>query len=504
MSAPAPHVRERLSRAALPRLTAGTRKPAPAVLSAGIGIVHLGLGAFHRAHQAVYTDSAMATAGGAWGICGVSLRGTSTAAALAPQDGLYTLVIRDTAKPIAHVVGSVQEALALRTHPDLVLARLTAPTTRIISLTVTEKGYGGDAETGALNRADRELAHDLSARPADRPRSTLGLLARALAQRRADGVGPVTVLSCDNIASNGDGLARLMRSYLLEIGHRDLAGWAEDHVSFPNTMVDRIVPAPTGTDRAQAAALTGLIDQATVATEPFSQWVIEDHFVAGRPAWDQVGVTVTQSVAGWERMKLRLLNAAHSLIAYLGGVMGFATVDRAIADPALRRAVTALWDEAETTLVGPVEVDLPAYRRALLDRFANPALPHKTAQIAQDGSQKLPIRILGTIADRRRQGAPVETLCLAVAAWMAWISRRDAAGAIIRPSDPSADTLVTTVERAGSDPDRLVDALLALRTIFPADLAADPVIRATTTASLRRLVTFNHITSHATFGGIYR
>lgn len=479
---------KRLCRHTLDRVPATVGRPSGRVLKAGIGIVHLGLGSFHRAHQAMFTDRAMAADGGDWGICGVSLRSARVRDALAPQDGLYTLLTRDAGGTQARIIGSVHAALALPEDPERVLARMAAADTRVISLTVTEKGYGGDPASGRLSDTDADLTHDLAAGPATAPRSTLGLLARALARRRKGGTGPVTLLSCDNLSGNGDGLRRLLLAFLDATDQRDLAAWMADTIPCPDTMVDRIVPAPTDTDRAEAARLIGLEDAATVATEPFAQWVIEDRFAASRPAWERVGATLTADVAGWEAMKLRLLNAAHSLIAYLGGLAGFATVDQAIADPGLRRHVETLWDEAETTLVVPAGADVAGYRRALLERFANPALGHRTAQIAMDGSQKLPVRILGTILDRRRQGAPVDSLCLAVAAWMAWIARRDRNGVVIPAEDPLSDRLASVAADAGADAERLLDGVCVVSPAFSAALATDPVVRSAIEAHLRRLI----------------
>lgn len=432
------------------------------------GIVHIGLGAFHRAHQAVYTDDVLARdGGGSWGICGVCPRHAAVRDALAPQDGLYTAVERDAAGDRLRVVGALTEVLVAPEDPPAAVARLADPAVRIVSLTVTEKGYSRGPD-GGLDEGHPDLAHDLN-HPA-RPRSAIGLVAEGLARRRGAGVAPFTVLCCDNLPRNGDTVRRLVLAFA---GARDpaLARWIGDAVAFPNTMVDRIVPATTDADRAAVADRLGLTDAWPVVCEPFRQWVVEDRFPAGRPAWHAAGAELVADVAPYEAMKLRLLNASHSALAYLGALVGFETIAEAVADPDLHGFVAALMaEEAAPTLAAPPGTDLAAYRASVLRRFANPALGHRTAQVAMDGSQKLPVRLLGTVRDRVAAGAPCRRLALAVAAWMRYVAGSDGPGRSEDLRDPLAGRLRAAAASAGPDPDRLARALLSVRAVFGDDL----------------------------------
>jgi fructuronate reductase len=430
-------VTPRLSEATLPLLPDWVRKPGPRPAPR---VVHLGIGAFHRAHQAVIFDEL------GWGVTAASLRSPAVHDAMTPQDGLYSLVVGEEVR----VIGAVREVLL--DTPELV-ARIAAPETRLVTLTVTEKGY----------------------LPGSR---AIAILAGALA-KRADGI---TILSCDNLPRNG---ALLRAAVLAAAG--DKAGWIADHCAFPQTMVDRIVPATEPADIAGLAGRTGLEDRAMVKTEPYCQWVIEDLFAAGdRPDFAAAGVTIATDIAPWEEAKLRLLNGAHSGLAYLGGLAGIAFVHEVVATPGGRRFVGALWDEAETTLTPPPGLDLAAYRAALMRRFADPGLRHRTVQIAMDGSQKLPQRLLAPIAARLARGQGIETLALAVAAWMRWQSGRTDGGEAFVVDDPLARE--TARRLAGlNDPAEQAVALLGIEAIFPPPLAADARFKAAVTGQLRRL-----------------
>ncbi|RWD67606.1 MAG: mannitol dehydrogenase family protein [Mesorhizobium sp.] len=391
------------------------------------GIVHLGVGAFHRAHQAAYVDACLADGEANWGIVGVSLRSPDTRDALSPQDGLYTLAVRDSAGEQLQVIGSILSLLVAPEDPGAVLAALTDPRIRIVTLTITEKAYLRAAD-GTLDRAHPDIVHDL-ANPAS-PKTAHGFLAEALARRRADGTPPFTVLCCDNLPANGATLHRLLVEFAKlrdprgGAGDRPLAGYIADEVAFPSSMVDRIVPATTDADRARIAGELGFGDAWPVMTEPFRQWVIEDRFPAGRPAWEKFGVTMVEDVGPFEDMKLRLLNGAHSGIAYLGLLSGHATVDRAFADPAIRQFVDALWAEAIPTLPDDAGLDTTAYTAELAERFSNTALAHRTAQIANDGSQKLPQRIIVSTLECLEAGTELVHLTLVVAAWIAACAAR--------------------------------------------------------------------------------
>ncbi|CAO3435985.1 mannitol dehydrogenase family protein [Azospirillum doebereinerae] len=474
----------RLSPETLATLPAAVRRPSYDRAGLTTGIVHIGVGAFQRAHQAVYTDDALARDGGPWGIAGVSLRSPGTRDALGPQGGLYAVATRDAAGERLRVVGCLTELLVAPEDPDAVLERMTRPSVRIVTLTVTEKGYCHDPASGALNEDHPDILHDL-AEPG-RPRSAVGFLAEALARRRAAGIAPFTVLSCDNLPSNGDTIARILRRFAT-LRDPAFGDWVAERVAFPNSMVDRIVPATTDADRARVAAALGQADAWPVVTEPFSQWVVEDRFPTGRPAWEREGVEMVADVHPYETMKLRLLNASHSTLAYLGSLAGYETVSDTMADPAFLRLVRGLMDEAGATLRMPPGTDLERYKDALVERFRNPALRHRTAQIAMDGTQKLPQRLLGTIRDRLAAGAPIDRLALGVAGWMRHVSGTDEQGRPIDLHDPLAGRLAEITATAGPSADRLAPALFGLTAVFGDDLPRDARFTGPVTDALHRL-----------------
>jgi fructuronate reductase len=410
----------RLSNVTIAKLPAEVLVPRYAPISVTPGIVHLGVGAFHRAHQAAYVDACLADGESNWGIVGVSLRSPDTRDALKPQDGLYTLAIRDSAGEQLQVIGSIQSLLVAPEDPGAVLAALTDPRIRIVTLTITEKAYLRAAD-GNLDGGHPDIVHDL-ANPGS-PKTAHGFLAESLARRRAAGTPPFTVLCCDNLPANGATLHRLLIEFA-KLRDADLARHVADEVAFPSSMVDRIVPATTDADRTRIGQQLGVEDAWPVMTEPFRQWVVEDRFPAGRPAWERFGVTMVEDVGPFEDMKLRLLNGAHSGIAYLGLLSGHATVDRAFADPSIRQFVDWLWAEAIPTLPQDAGLDPIPYTAELADRFSNTALAHRTAQIANDGSQKLPQRIVASALARLEAGLLPEHLSLVVAAWIAACAAR--------------------------------------------------------------------------------
>ncbi|WP_260580430.1 mannitol dehydrogenase family protein [Sphingopyxis sp. PET50] len=409
------------------------------------GIVHIGIGAFHRAHQAVYTDDAMGAGDRDWGITGVSLRSGDVAARLNPQDGLYTVSARSAGGTRLRLVGAVRRVLVAADDPRAVIDTIAAPATQIVSFTVTEKGY--------LRAADGSL--DLDA--AKGASSLYRLVGAALAARKAAGRSGLTLLSCDNLANNGVVLRRLMRQYLAA-EHPGLVGWFDAHCRCPATMVDRIVPATTDADRATVETILGARDEGAVVTEAFSQWVIEDDFVDPRPRWEAGGAQWVTDVAPYETAKLRMLNGAHSALAYIGLGRGHEFVHQAIADPAIRPLIERLMrDEAAPTIDAAPGQDLAAYADALLDRFANPALAHRLIQIAMDGSQKIPQRWLETLAWHQRRGARCPVLLAAIDAWIAFL--RDDLHPV---DDPLADRLRAVA--AGPD---AVAALFGPRGVIP-------------------------------------
>lgn len=401
----------RLQNATLAALGGAVRTPAFDRAALRAGIVHLGVGAFHRAHQAVYTDDAIEATGGDWGIVGVSLRSDAVARQLRPQDGLYSLLTVDGQTRALRVVGSLLEVLVAPEDPAAVAARIADPGIHIVTLTVTEKGYSAGAQGEALDLDDAGIRADLAAPTC--PRTTIGLLALGLRERHAAGGAPLTVLSCDNLLGNGSRLRAALSRYLA-LAFPDALSWLDESVRFPNTMVDRIVPALSARARTARAGELGLEDAAPVTTEPFTQWVIEDDFAGPRPAWDAVGATLVDDVAPYESIKLRLLNATHSAIACLGVLDGRDTVDAVMADPALRDFVVALMtDELMPPLAAPAGMDLCAYRDALLQRFANGHLQHRCAQVMTDSSEKIRQRWLPTL-----QASPGPRLMAVLATWV--------------------------------------------------------------------------------------
>ncbi|KQY14117.1 mannitol dehydrogenase family protein [Rhizobium sp. Root482] len=472
----------RLSSSSLPQLPDRVEQPAYDRDKVTIGLVHLGIGAFHRAHQAVYTDKILAD-DPSWGICGVSLRSADTRDALAPQDGLYTLKVQDGQGERLSVIGSIVEILVAPENPEAVLSRMADAATRIVSLTVTEKGYCHNPATGTLDENHPDILHDLQ--NPSKPKSAIGFIVEALARRKAAGAPAFTLLTCDNLPSNGHVLKRVVTRFA-ELRDPELAAFVAD-VASPSTMVDRIVPATTDADRAAITAALGFSDAWPVMTEPFRQWVVEDDFPLGRPAWETAGVVFVEDVSAFETMKLRLLNGSHSTLAYLGYLAGAETVADAMALPGMEDLVEALMrDEVSPTLPPLAGFDLPAYRRALVERFNNPALRHRTWQIAMDGSQKLPQRLLGTIRDRIQAGAPYDRLALGVAAWMRYARGIDEAGKAIDVRDPLS-ARIAELAQGSDDPEEIAKALLGMKEIFGDDLGADPDFRAQIVRALSRL-----------------
>lgn len=430
------------------------------------GIVHLGIGAFCRGHLAVYVDD-MLRADPSWGIVGASLRRPDTRRALAPQDFLYTLAVRSGSGTSTRVIGSVLDVLDAATQRDELIAAMADPRIRIVSLTVTEKGYCHDPATGALDPQHPDILHDL-AHP-ESPVSAPGLIVRALELRRAAGVAPFAVLSCDNLPENGQTTARIVAGFAA-LRDDALADDIRRDAAFPSTMVDRIVPATTEDDRKMVLEATGLWDAWPVVAEPFSQWVIEDRFPQGRPAFEAAGAELVADVRPFELMKLRMLNGSHSALAYLGYLAGYEFVSQTIADPAFRILIhDFMTDDVMSTLPASLG-DLGAYRDSLLERFANPALRHRTWQIAMDGSQKLPQRLLGTIRDRLAAGKSVRRAALGVAGWMRYVTGHDEAGRPIDVRDPLAPRLRSIADDAAGNPERLVEGLLRIPEVFGADL----------------------------------
>lgn len=435
----------------------------------GAGIVHLGLGAFHKAHQAVYTDDALAAAGGDWRIIGVSLRSPDPARTLGAQNGLYTVIERGAAGTRARVIGALDRALHLGTDRAAVMRALCAPATRIVSMTVTEKGYGLDRTSGGADPDHPAIAADLA--DPERPRGVAGLLVRALALRRHAGIPPFTVLCCDNLPENGT----LLRGLLTDFARRaapDMADFIAHNVAFPATMVDRITPAQTADTLDLARRLTGHTDAAAVECETFRQWVIEDRFPSGRPAWEAGGALFVPDVAPYERMKLRMLNGCHSMLAYAGFLAGHANVRDVMADPDLAQLVRRHLRAAAATLDPLQGMDLTGYAAALAARFANPHLAHETWQIAMDGSEKMPQRIFAPALDALIGGQPLRPFAFAAAAWMRFVLGRRDDGTPHELRDPRAAALADAV-RACQSAAEIASAFAALPGLIPPALSRD-------------------------------
>ena len=463
----------RLSLSTLGRLPGAVARPAYDPADVPVGMLHLGLGAFHRAHQAVYTDDILVVEP-RWGICGVSLKTPRAVLPLAAQDGLYTLLTRTSEGTHARVIGALRETIFAGAARSTLIVRFADPRITVVTATVTEKGYCHDPATGLLNEAHPDIAHDL-AHP-DAPESAIGILVAGMAARRAANAGSLTFVCCDNLPHNGRMVEGLVNTFAMR---RDpaLAAWIAEHVTFPSTMVDRIVPATTSTDFADAQRLTGMRDEATVTAEAFGQWIIEDRFSAARPRWEDAGAQLVDDVAPFETMKLRLLNGSHSTLAYLGFLAGHETIWQASSDPLLAQLVQRqMAEEIIPTLVAPPGIDLAAYCAQLMERFRNRALPHRTQQIAMDGSQKLPQRLLGTVRDRIASGASFHHLALAIAGWIRYASGTDERGREIAVSDPMAATFAVTTAAAGNDPARVAAGFLDLAPVF-GDLVAHAAFR---------------------------
>jgi fructuronate reductase len=452
----------------------------PAALHAGI--VHIGTGAFHRAHQAVYTEEALAAEYGDWGIIGASLRQAGVRETLRAQDGLYGVLTKSAAGSSVRVVGCIRDVIHAPSDPQRLPALIASPQIRLVSLTVTEKGYGLDPATHSLDFSRQDIAQDL--RAPHLPASTIGTLFAGLHARRLAHGRPLTVLCCDNLQHNGKLLKRLVLAYAEQVDAAT-ARWIQAHVAFPDTMVDRIVPATTPATLDEVEERLGLRDDAAVWGEPFMQWVIEDAFAAERPRWEAGGAQLVADVKPYEDMKLRLLNSSNSLLAYLGYLGGCDYVYQAIALPRFARLVRRfMQEEAAPTLSMPPDQDLAAYQERLIERFGNTALPHRCHQIAMDGSQKLPPRFLAIVRDNLAAGRPVRLSALAVAAWMRYVGGTDENGQAIQVQDPLARQLQAAAQGNASD---IVDRLLSMRSIFGEDLARSERFRGELVAALERL-----------------
>lgn len=451
---------DRLSRHTLPALNSAIARPSFDPAQIRPGIVHLGLGGFHRAHMARYTHDLMDRGGALeWGIIGVGLMpgDIRMQEALLPQDCLYTLVERQDTTETATVIGSLCDVLFAGDSSQAALQAMVSPTTRIVSLTVTENGYCLNPFSKQLDPSHPQIAHDL-AHP-DTPRSAIGLLVEAFRRRHQNAMPGLTALTCDNIQHNGTVLKQAVLAFA-ELRDAPLARWIEAHASFPSTMVDRITPVTTAADIDYLASRFGVDDRWPVFSELFRQWVIEDDFVQGRPRWENVGAQFTANVAPYEFMKLRLLNASHLAVAGLGRLAGYRYIDETLRDADFRAYMQALMDrETGPTLPSVPGVDLTVYKSELIERFANPKIKDTVDRVNTDA----PINLLvDPIRDRLKSGADAGLLALALAAWLKRVRGTDDSGAPIQVIHPLAELLRTRAVEGGSDP----RPLLSIESLF--------------------------------------
>lgn len=435
-------------------------------------IVHLGIGSFHRAHEAVYTEAVLAAGDLAWGITGAGVVSHAMKDALAPQDGLYTLVQMGKDSCRFSVIGSIVEVLGGPEDAGELLARMSDRRTRIVSLTVTEKGYFLDLTTGELLLQAPEIVADL--RFPETPKTAIGLIAAALGKRRRAGIPPFTVLSCDNLPNNGTCARTAVVSFARQFDAA-LAAWIENEVCFPCTMVDGITPATTHEDRAFVQANLGMEDAWPVVREPFYFWVIEDDFSMGRPDWTLGGVVFAEDIESWERLKLYCLNGAHSTLAFLGLLSGCVTVADAMRSRTITDVLEQYWEEVQEVLQSPRELDAADYIDAIRERFRNPSIKYLTEQVASDSSQKIPQRLLAPLRQRLAKGLSSPAILTAIAAWMHYvviIARTPGK----RLNDPLAAEIVRQARR-GTLADDVIDNFLSLGSIFGTDLTGDPRFR---------------------------
>jgi mannitol 2-dehydrogenase len=434
------------------------------------GVVHVGVGGFHRAHQAMYHDRLLNQGGSPdWGICGVGVMAADEEMkeVLDAQDGLYTLVLKHsdgTYEP--RVIGSIVEYLFAPDDPEAVIERMAAESTRIVSLTITEGGYNINDLTGEFDVANPDVVHDL--RPGAAPRTTFGLITEALRRRRSLGLAPFTVMSCDNLQGNGHLTKRVFTDFA-RLRDTELGDWIESEVRFPNSMVDRITPVTTDADRAEIRERFGIDDRWPVVCEPFTQWVLEDSFTAGRPRYEDVGVQLVDQVEPYELMKLRLLNASHQAMCYFGYLAGYRLVHEAAQDPLFQAFLLGYMNEEASPTLPPVPgVDLDGYKHTLIERFSNPQVRDTIARLCAQSSDRIPKWLLPVVREQLATGGEIKRSAAVVASWARYAEGVDEQGEPIEVVDRLADSLMRLARRQREDP----DAFIANRDVF-GDLVDD-------------------------------
>ena len=436
----------------------------------GQAMMHVGVGGFHRAHQALYTDDLLNQGEDSqWGFCGVGLlkHDARLRDVMQSQDCLYTLVERSLAGDTARVIGSIVNFSFAPDDSQKVIEQMASPATRILSLTITEGGYY-ISSTGELDAQHPDLQRDL-ANPHE-PSCAFGYILEALDRRRIRGLAPFTVMSCDNIQSNGE-VAKKMLMAFAELRDPQLKNWMAENCLFPNSMVDRITPATTDEHRNLVKEKFGIDDGWPVMTESFKQWVIEDHFVQGRPKWELVGAQMTSDVLPYEKMKLRLLNASHQALCYIGMLLGYQLVHETMEDPDIRRLVEKMMDDEVTPILSEVPgVDLTEYKKTLIERFANPAIRDQLSRIGIYGSSGIPKFALPTVEEQLKRGGPIKLLSFTVASWFRYLNGLDESGKEMPMLDPMAPKLRERAKAAGKD----ARQLLGMREVFSEELANAP------------------------------
>ncbi|HXM24991.1 MAG TPA: mannitol dehydrogenase family protein [Chthoniobacterales bacterium] len=460
----------KLSNANLSSLPPSVRVPTYDRRRLGQRITHIGVGGFHRAHQGVYNDDLFQKNGPSeWGLCGVGLLPVDTriGEVLRSQDYLYTVVERSASGDKARVIGSIQNFLHAPSDPNAVLEKMASPDTAIVSLTITEGGYYVHQGTGEFDAENPDIQHDL-AHP-HQPKCAFGYLGEALERRRNRGLRPFTIMSCDNLQGNGE-IAKKMLLAFIELRDPKQRNWLEQNGTFPNSMVDRITPATTDEHRALVREQFGIEDGWPVMTESFRQWVIEDDFVEGRPAWEQVGAQFTSDVLPYEKMKLRLLNASHQAICYVGMLQGYEFAHEAMADQRITKLMRLMMDIEVTPLLPEVPgIDLDEYKNTLIERFANPAIRDQLGRLGTEGSARIPKFVLPSVTEQLQRGGPIKLLSLTVASWFRYLSGKDDTGKPMPMNDPMLDQLRDAANAGEKDPRRL----LAMRQLFSEELASN-------------------------------
>ncbi|WP_158968972.1 mannitol dehydrogenase family protein [Paraglaciecola sp. L3A3] len=459
----------------IPEYRLNGKKPA-------IGIVHIGPGAFFRGHQSWYTHRAMQMAGGDWGISCVSMRSTGVSDALNPQDGLYTVAVLDETTSY-EVVGSIQEVLVAKSQYQILQTRLSAASTKFVTMTITEKGYCLDSE-GNLDLNNLDIKQDLTGE--QQACSAIAVLVEALATRKEQGIEPFCAMSCDNLTDNGKKLRNAIIQYA-EQKDKALAAWLDEKLICPCSMVDSITPATDDALRQQVSEQLSIKDNWPIKRESFVQWVVEDCLPADKPAWKEAGVTFTSDVAGFENAKLRLLNCPHSSMAYLGVLADIETVHDAMQQENLVKFVQNMIEqEIVPSFTAPKELDVAGYSADILKRFRNPAIRHLLSQIAWDGSQKLPMRILPIIEQNIADGNPIDSLCIAVAAWCLFSRKRYIEKEQL--VDPLAEKMLAIAASCNDDAEHDVALYLALKEVFGNQLSANKTFQTSLIQAYKKLL----------------